>query len=77
MKIYLNPFDYDEKDDCLVTEAHVDDVYFAVVVDLHGESIGICPFKSGNSIEEIMDTLGPYADDLIDYVAKLFGWEAA
>lgn len=77
MEIYLSQFKYDERYDCFVAEAHVGDVYFAVIVDPYVQDISIRPVKGGSSAAEVRTVLGSYADMLMDYVAELFGWEAA
>lgn len=77
MKIYLSQFEYDRIYDCFVAEAHMDDVYFAVLVDPYVQNIGLYPVKGGSSAADVRAVLGPYADMLIDYVAEQFGWKAA
>lgn len=77
MKIYLSQFDYDKRYDCFVAEAHVDDVYFAVLVDPYVQNIGLYPVKGGHSAADVRAVLGLYADMLMDYVAEQFGWKAA
>ena len=77
MNIYLSQFDYYEQYDCFVAEAHVDDVYFAVLVDPYVQNIELRPVKGGRSSKEVREVLGVYAYMLMDYVAEQFGWEAA
>lgn len=77
MKIYLSQFDYDKRYDCLVAEAHVDDIYFAVLVDPYVQHIRLYPVKGGSSAADARVALGPYAYMLMDYVAEQFGWGAA
>lgn len=75
MKIYLTQFDYDERYNCYIAEAHVDGVYFAVLVDPYVQNIVLRPVKGGTSATEVRDVLGAYAYMLMDYVAEQFRWE--
>jgi len=77
MNIYLSQFNYDERYDCFVAEAHFDDVYFAVLADPYLQNIKLYPVKGGYSATEVRETLGDYAYMLMDYVAEQFGWKAA
>lgn len=77
MNIYLSQFNYDERYDCLVAEAHVNEVYFAVLVDPYAQDIKLYPVKGGHSAADVREALGDYAYMLIDYIEELLGWEAA
>lgn len=77
MNIYLSQFDYDERYECFVAEAHVDNFYFAVLADPYVQRVYLYPVKGGHSAAAVREALGDFAYMLMDYVAEQFGWKAA